>query len=72
MSSLENPSRETFELAQRKIQALMEKDSYPRFINSELYQHILESVPKVWIRIWSADHDITIKCIMFKIIASLL
>ena len=47
MSSLENPSRETFKLAQRKIQALMEKDPYPRFINSELYQQILESVPKL-------------------------
>ena len=47
MSSLENPSRVTFKLAQRKIQALMEKDSYPRFIKSELYQQILERVPKV-------------------------
>lgn len=47
MSSLETPSRDTFKLAQRKIQALMEKDSYPRFIKSELYQQILESVPNV-------------------------
>lgn len=47
VSNLENPSRETFQQAQHKIQALMEKDSYPRFIESELYQQILESVSKV-------------------------
>ena len=47
VSNLENPSKQTFEVAQHKIQALMEKDSYPRFIESELYQQILESVSKV-------------------------
>jgi hypothetical protein len=30
-------------LAQHKIQVLMEKDSYPRFIESEIYQQLLES-----------------------------
>lgn len=44
ISSLENPSKDTFELAQHKIQALMEKDSYPRFIESELYQQLLDNV----------------------------
>lgn len=44
--NLENPSRETFQVAQRKIQALMEKDSYSRFIESELYQHLLSTLSK--------------------------
>lgn len=47
ISSLENPSKDTFELAQHKIQALMEKDSYPRFIESELYQQLLDNVSSV-------------------------
>jgi hypothetical protein len=38
MSSLENPSRVTFKLAQRKIQALMEKDSYPRPTEQRYYK----------------------------------
>jgi hypothetical protein len=46
---------------------LMEKDSYPRFIKSELYQQMLERVPKVWIRTWSADHDIIIKYSMYNV-----
>jgi hypothetical protein len=40
-------AKETFELAQHKIQVLMEKDSYPRFIESELYQQLLESAPSL-------------------------
>jgi len=47
ISSLDNPSKDTFELAQHKIQALMEKDSYPRFIESELYQQLLDNVSSV-------------------------
>jgi len=26
----------------------MEKDSYPRFIESELYEQLLESAPSLW------------------------
>lgn len=44
---LESPSRETFDVAQHKIQALMAKDSYPRFLESDLYQYILGNVSKV-------------------------
>lgn len=42
VKNLETPSRDTFLVAQHKIQALMEKDSYPRFIESELYQRLVE------------------------------
>jgi hypothetical protein len=40
-----NPTAETFERAQKRIQALMEKDSYPRFLESDLYKNLLASYP---------------------------
>ncbi|ELT89692.1 hypothetical protein CAPTEDRAFT_104275, partial [Capitella teleta] len=36
-----SPNRHTFETAQRRIQALMEKDSYPRFLQADVYQDLL-------------------------------
>ena len=38
---MEKPDRQTFELAQKRIQALMDKDSYPRFLRSDVYQKLL-------------------------------
>ncbi|MED6276587.1 hypothetical protein CHARACLAT_004548 [Characodon lateralis] len=38
--SLNAPTATTFQAAQKKIYSLMEKNSYPRFINSDLYKEL--------------------------------
>ncbi|XP_044157671.1 regulator of G-protein signaling 5 [Bufo gargarizans] len=42
MKNLVEPSPSSFELAQKKIFALMEKDSLPRFIRSDIYQELVK------------------------------
>ncbi|KAK6195756.1 hypothetical protein SNE40_001115 [Patella caerulea] len=38
LSNLTCPNRHCFQDAQKRVQALMEKDSYPRFLESDIYQ----------------------------------
>ncbi|XP_070532721.1 uncharacterized protein [Ptychodera flava] len=47
ISNLSNPTKHAFDLAQKRIQSLMEKDSYPRFIRSEFYQTLINDKQKV-------------------------
>ncbi|KAM4642752.1 regulator of G-protein signaling 5-like [Discoglossus pictus] len=42
MKNLVETSPSTFDLAQKKIFALMEKDSLPRFVRSEIYQELIK------------------------------
>ncbi|NP_001085790.1 regulator of G-protein signaling 18 L homeolog [Xenopus laevis] len=39
--SIEHPAQTSFDLAQTKIYTLMEKDSYPRFLKSNIYSDML-------------------------------
>ncbi|XP_043941891.1 regulator of G-protein signaling 5 [Protopterus annectens] len=42
LKNLVEPSATSFDMAQKKIYALMEKDSLPRFLRSDLYQEMLK------------------------------
>nr|AFM85549.1 regulator of G-protein signaling 5-like protein [Callorhinchus milii] len=42
VKNLVEPSPSTFEIAQKKVLTLMEKDSLPRFLKSELYQEMIK------------------------------
>ena len=40
VTNLDNPTRDMYKSAQKRIQYLMEKDPYPRFLESEVYLQI--------------------------------
>jgi hypothetical protein len=40
-----NPSHDTFDRAQKRIFTLMEKDSYPRFLQSDLFKNLVANYP---------------------------
>lgn len=42
--NVRHPEASTFEAAQKRIESLMGKDSYPRFIESDLYLHLLSGL----------------------------
>nr|XP_004663350.2 regulator of G-protein signaling 5 [Jaculus jaculus] len=42
MKNLVEPSLNSFDVAQKRIHALMEKDSLPRFVRSEFYQELIK------------------------------
>lgn len=49
--NVQAPTRVCFDEAQRIVFGLMERDSYPRFLRSDMYRSLLESVShriKVW------------------------
>lgn len=43
MQKLNNPEEGTFEVAQRKIQGMLEQDAYLRFLQSDLYRDLLNT-----------------------------
>ncbi|KAL0200240.1 hypothetical protein M9458_003427, partial [Cirrhinus mrigala] len=42
--NVQAPTRVCFDEAQRIVYGLMERDSYPRFLRSDIYRSLLESV----------------------------
>jgi len=47
VTNLENPTRDMFKQAQKRIQFLMENDSYKRFLDSDMYKRLLTPSPGV-------------------------
>uniref|UniRef100_A0A1I8IXJ3 CCHC-type domain-containing protein n=2 Tax=Macrostomum lignano TaxID=282301 RepID=A0A1I8IXJ3_9PLAT len=45
INAMGSPDSHLFEQAQKRIQALMEKDSYQRFLRSEVYQALVKDAP---------------------------
>ncbi|XP_071947357.1 uncharacterized protein [Antedon mediterranea] len=45
-SNVRKADEHTFDNAQKRIEALMEKDSYPRFLKSDIYQQLLRTSKK--------------------------
>ena len=60
LDNMQSPDKDTFDAAQKRIQNLMEKDSYPRFLNSDVYQDMLgdhrhKLKLKSWENIWENE-----------------
>ncbi|XP_062250660.1 regulator of G-protein signaling 2-like [Platichthys flesus] len=51
--SLEDPTVTTFLAAQKKVYSLMENNSYPRFIHSDLYKELCSRAEAKHLRPWS-------------------
>lgn len=69
VSNLSHPNKHSFEQAQKRIEALMEKDSYPRFLRSDIYIKLQKAAKKnKWVilqthrRTSLSDRDGTIVC----------
>lgn len=43
MEAMEKPDRFTFDAAQNHVFSLMERDSYPRFLRSDIYKGLLSN-----------------------------
>lgn len=44
--NMQEPTSHTFDDAQLQIYTLMQRDSYPRYMNSQAYKNLLNSLPE--------------------------